>query len=299
MKALFLINVRSGTRRSDETVAAIEAYCAGTESISRWEMCRTREELDETFVAAAADGFEAVVAVGGDGTVSEMGRRLVGKGLALGIIPTGSGNGLARHLRIPLNFSGALDVIREGHRASIDTATVNGIRFLSIAGVGFDALIADRFEKSGMRGFVSYAKESGLAIAGYERETYRVSVDDEEFREQEAFLLAVANSTQYGNDARIAPLASLTDGLLDLCIVPKPPWGELPSTLARLFRGELHHSSALTIRKGKKVVVERLAPGPAHVDGEPLELGERLEFRVEPLALEVIVPSDVSGDGRL
>jgi len=261
-------------------------------------MCGAREDLETTFEVASRDGFKAIVAVGGDGTVSEMGRRLVGKGLALGIVPTGSGNGLARHLRIPLNLTGALEVIRHGVTAAIDTASVNGTRFLSIAGVGFDALIADRFEKSGMRGLVSYIRESGLAIATYERETYGISVDEEEPKEEKAFLLAVANSTQYGNDARIAPLASLSDGMLDLCIIPKPPWKELASTLARLFRGELHHSSALKIRKGKKIIITRAAPGPAHVDGEPLLLGERLEFLVEPATLQVIIPGDVASHGR-
>jgi len=299
MKSLFLINVRSGTRKADDVVAAINSHCVSAGDGSRWEMCRAREDLEATFEGAARDGFAAIVAVGGDGTVSEMGRRLVGKGLALGIIPTGSGNGLARHLRIPLALTGALEVIQKGRTAAIDTASLNGTRFLSIAGVGFDALIADRFEKSGMRGLVSYVRESGLAIATYERETYGISVDDEEPRQQQAFLLAVANSTQYGNDARIAPLASLSDGMLDLCIIPKPPWKELASTLARLFRGELHHSSALKIRKGKKIVITRATPGPAHVDGEPLLLGERLEFLVEPGNLQVIIPGDVVNPGRL
>lgn len=299
MKSLFLLNLRSGTSKAGDIVSAIDAYCRGEESDSRWEMCRAREDLETTFAEARREGFEAIVAVGGDGTVSEIGRRLVGTGLALAIVPTGSGNGLARHLRIPLSLSGALDVLRDGITARIDTATLNGTRFLSIAGVGFDAVVADRFDKSGLRGFVSYAKESLASVVSYTPEVYEVSIDGASPREEKAFLLAVANSTQYGNDARIAPLASLTDGLLDVCVVRTPPWGELTSTVVRLFRGELHHSAALTVRKGRRIVITRRSAGPAHVDGEPLTMGTSLEFLIEPLALPVVVPREVGATGRL
>lgn len=294
MKTLFLVNPKSGTGARDSVTGQLTAFCENDESGSVWEYCTSREALMPAIERARAGGFEVVAAVGGDGTVSEIGRRLAGSGLALAIVPTGSGNGLARHLQIPLNVSGALEVIRRGVRLRADVASVNGIRFLSIAGVGFDALVADRFERSGRRGFVSYARQSVEALIAYRREHYRITIDDQLHFDERAFLVAVANSTQYGNDARIAPLASLTDGLLDLCILSKAPLTELASTTVRLFRGELHHSSFLRIRKGRHIVIERESAGAAHVDGEPTTLPARLDFQVAEDDLELIVPPELA-----
>lgn len=297
MKTLFLLNPKSGTGSRDAIIAQLTAFCTNDSAASAWEFCGSREELLPTIERARAGGFEVIAAVGGDGTVSEIGRRLAGSGIALAIVPTGSGNGLARHLQIPLNVGGALEVLRSGVTLKADVASVNQIRFLSVAGVGFDAMVATRFEQSGQRGLSSYARQSVEALISYRRERYRITIDGQPAFDGQAFLVAVANSTQYGNDARIAPLASLTDGLLDLCILEKAPMTELASTVVRLFRGELHHSSFLRIRKGRHIIIEREREGAAHVDGEPAMLPALLDFRVVENALDLVVPASLARSG--
>jgi diacylglycerol kinase (ATP) len=240
---------------------------------------------------AARDGFEAVYAVGGDGTVHEIAKRLVGTQLALGILPTGSGNGFARHLGLPVEPVASLGSCGDGVVVTIDTAEINDTRFVGVMGVGFDAFIADRFAASTVRGFQTYVQLGVRGYLNYRAEEYELEVDGKAMT-RKAFVIAVANGSQYGNNARIAPLASVRDGVLDLVLVDRVPLLTAPWMLMRLFNGTVHRARGVTVMQGKSITIRRAAAGPAHLDGEPLLMPAELRIRVNPRSLKVLVPRE-------
>ncbi|HXI13546.1 MAG TPA: YegS/Rv2252/BmrU family lipid kinase [Thermoanaerobaculia bacterium] len=290
MKTVFITNARAGRKRDQQLLhGLIEEHYGADGRHFTIEPCSAKEQLDELIPAAIRNGVELVFAVGGDGTVSEIGRRLIDTNLVLGILPVGSGNGLARHLGIPLNVTSALRASLTGKVTRLDTATVNEHPFLGIAGVGFDALVAERFAASKVRGLQTYVKESLLSIGSYKAIGYDIVVDGRRLHTR-AFLITVANSNQYGNDVKIAPLASLQDGLLDVTVVGDAPLLSAPLILGQLLLGQIQDSSHVTSFRGKRVEIVRESAGPAHVDGEPIFLPEKLLFTINPASLSVLVP---------
>lgn len=292
MKVLFLINVRSGKRRDLDLAGLIRGGCG--EWTAEILSCGAKEELDGIVDRAEAERVDVVFAVGGDGTVHETAKRLIGRKPALGILPTGSGNGFARHLGLPLEPAATLAACQQAEIVTIDTAEVNGLPFIGVMGIGFDALIADRFATSTTRGLETYVKEGVRAFAEYKAEEYEI-VTPAETLTKRAFVVAIANSGQYGNNARIAPLASLRDGLLDIVVVNDTSLVDVPMLLARLFSGTFHRSNFVTSLQTAEVTIRRGSEGPAHLDGEPVTLGRELNVRVRPESLRVLVPrgSDV------
>ena len=281
MKTLFIVNERSGLRRRRGIAATIRSGCRSPHEIVT---CGRKEDLDEIINRAERERFDVVCAVGGDGTVHEVGKRLIGRSPALGILPTGSGNGYARHLRIP-----ALPM-ESGSIAVVDTAEVNGMPFLGVLGMGLDAVIAQRFAASAVRGLRTYVKEGLKTYVDYRPERYRIETDGQ-LRTATAYVIAVANSSQYGNNARIAPVASLQDGLLDVVIVENLSIVRAPLMLVRLFNGTLHKSRSVRILQGRNLVIRRPRPGPVHLDGEPMDMEAELRVRVVPLSLRVLLPA--------
>ncbi len=293
MKCLFVVNARSGPRRNVDVSRAIRDHCQRAEIVFELQPCERKEDLDDVIAHACREKVDVLFAVGGDGTVHEVAKRLIGKDVALGIVPTGSGNGFARHVGLPLALAANLATCTSGRITTIDTASVNGMPFLGVMGAGFDALIAHRFAESGRRGMRTYVKKGLLAFAEYQPEEYQIEIDGLTVRRR-AFVLAVANASQYGNNARIAPLASLQDGLLDLVTVEDVSvWSALP-LLVRLFNGTIHRSHRATIAHGKHIIIRRRDGGPVHLDGEPVMLPALLDVRVVPASLRVMVPQSMS-----
>lgn len=288
MNALFLINERSGARRTYDIRDIIRAHWQH----ERFEMagCSSKEDLDDIISGAQRNGFEVIFAVGGDGTVHEVGRRLIDTPLTLGIIPTGSGNGFARHLGLSIEPAALLHSIPALHNDTIDTAEVNGHPFLAVMGVGFDAFIAERFASSTVRGIRTYVREGVLGYASYRRQRYELTIDGST-RAESAFVIAVANASQYGNNARIAPLASVQDGLLDVVVIRDASIFSIPMMMARLFSGSLHRSSNVTTQQAREVIIRREDAGPAHVDGEPVAMAAELRICIRPRSLKVLVPA--------
>lgn len=292
MKTLFIINPTSGRKKFRDTLEElIERVYPRTGNPFTIHRCERKHDLDDVIGEGLANHFELIFAVGGDGTVHEIGTRLIGKEVVLGILPTGSGNGLARHLRIPLNPEEALRAVPQGRVESIDTAAVNGIPFINVAGVGFDAEVASRFASSTTRGLETYVREGLMIYSSYANEDYEIVMNGTHLHET-AFLIAVANASQYGNDARIAPEASLRDGLLDLSILREGSLLAAPMLLQQLFSGRLHQSAHVKTHKAREITIRRTIPGPAHVDGEPHILPETLHFTINPLSLRVLVPAN-------
>jgi YegS/Rv2252/BmrU family lipid kinase len=254
--------------------------------------CGRKEDLQAIVDRAEAESFDVVFAVGGDGTVHETAKRLIGRTPALGILPTGSGNGFARHIGLPIDPAESLRASRGGRIVTIDTATVNDHPFAGVMGIGFDAVIAERFATSTVRGLQTYVKEGVRAFTDFRPDEYEIVVGDEVMRRR-AFVIAIANSGQYGNNARIAPLASLRDGLLDVVVIAEMRFFHAPLLLARLFSGTFHRASRVTTLQTPELIIRRSSPGIAHLDGEPVTLPAELHVRVVPQSLKVLVPDGV------
>lgn len=286
MKALFIINERSGAKRRYDVAGVIRKAAAFEHEIL---FCARKEDLDAMIDRAEETGVDVVFAVGGDGTVHETARRLIGRAPALGILPIGSGNGFARHIGLPVDPAAALGSCQGGRIETIDTALVNEHPFLGVMGIGFDAMIADRFASSTVRGLETYIREGMRAFAEFKAEEYEVTANGARSVKR-AFVIAVANSGQYGNNARIAPLASLQDGLLDVVIVDETRLIDAAFLLARLFSGTFHRSGGVTTLQTTEVTIRRPSAGAAHLDGEPMTLPEELHIRVVPRSLRLLVP---------
>ncbi|WP_164126510.1 diacylglycerol/lipid kinase family protein [Sphingobacterium luzhongxinii] len=236
---------------------------------------------------AIEEKYDAVVAVGGDGTINELGASLIGSGIPLGIIPEGSGNGLALYLGIPMNETAAIRRLNRFETVDVDCGTVNGKPFFNIAGLGFDASVSDRFANDSIRGPIGYLRSVVNLLGRYKPFHYKLTIDGK-FYEREAFMISVANSPQYGNNAYIAPNASVSDGVLDVCIVHKFPLYILPMMVYHLFNRSADQSDYVEIIPGKDILIERDDDGPVHVDGEPLTLPGSLKIEVKPSSLKII-----------
>jgi len=284
VKALFVINARSGPVRGRDLDALIRASCDLDHEIVASER---KEDLDAIAADAERQGFEVVVAVGGDGTVHEVAKRLIGREIALGIVPTGSGNGFARHHRIPMKIRAAVRALTSAKRVTIDTAEVNGMPFIGVMGIGYAAHIAHRFAELPRRGLRSYVRAALSAFWAYECEEYEI---DRNLRR--AFLVEIANTAHWGNNFRIAPKASVFDGALDVVIVDPLSWLDAPLFGARLRFGTVERSRRVKTTRLQEVVIRRRAEGSVHLDGEPFTLGAELRVTIRPRSLHVLVPRD-------
>ncbi len=237
---------------------------------------------------ALEQGVDLVVAVGGDGTVNEAARPLIGTGTPLGIIPVGSGNGLARHLGIPTETDRSINVLNHFSLKTIDTVKANDEVFLSIAGVGFDALVAEKYADQQMRGFFSYAFISITEYFPYRPLTFRLVIDGREL-EREALFISFANSNQFGYNTIIAPQAKIDDGLIDVCIVKKFPAWVSPFLAPMLLAKKIDQTPYVEIVRAKEVFLKNKS-NIINLDGEPVKLKENLHIKVIPASLNVVVP---------
>jgi lipid kinase, YegS/Rv2252/BmrU family len=241
---------------------------------------------------AVEDKVGIVVAVGGDGTVNEVGKALINTDTAIGIIPTGSGNGLARHLAIPMNVKKSLQILNQACIHKLDYGIINGIPFFCTCGMGFDAFISMKFAEAGKRGVVTYVQkvlEEGLK---YEPQTYDIE-DNEGVHHYKAFLISVANASQYGNNAYIAPQASMSDGLLDIIIMEPFDIIDAPQVAIEMFNKTLDKNSKIKTFKAKRIHIHRKEEGVIHYDGDPIMAGKDVEIKLVSKGIKVVVnPSD-------
>ncbi len=238
---------------------------------------------------SAAGEFDVVVAVGGDGTVNEVGRGLLHSPTAMGIVPTGSGNGLARFLQLPFKVNRSLEVINHALQKPIDAIRLNEFYSLNVAGIGFDAFISHLFAKKKKRGPLVYMQLISKEFARYKSEQYHLYIDDVHYA-IDAFLISFANSSQYGNNFYIAPSAKIDDGLIDVCLIKDFPKYTAPALLLSLLDQSIDESKYDRIVKARKVHISHPESLWGHVDGEPVEFGREADIEIIPLALNVIVP---------
>ena len=237
----------------------------------------------------AALGFNAVVAVGGDGTVNEVASGLRGTNTALGVIPIGSGNGFARHMGTPLRTTNAIEAINNMTPVRCDYGLANDHPFFATCGTGFDASISEEFQKAGTRGFRTYFEKIVKNIFTYEPENYKLKGEGIDI-EGKAFLVTVANCSQWGASAVIAPKASVQDGKLDVVFCSPFPLILAPGLALGLFTKTIDQGIHVTSLKTKEVTLFRDNAGPFHIDGDPVEMGTEIHIRVVEDGLWVLAP---------
>lgn len=290
-KVTFIVNPISGGKDKSNILAAIGKHM--DLSVCRYDVRQTFRAGEAEEIARASKS-DIVVAVGGDGTVSEVAKGLIGTKKALGIIPCGSGDGLALHLGISREPAKAVKVINEAVRSAIDVAYVNGRPFFVTAGVGLDALVSWDFASSSKRGLPTYIQTALQDWIMKKPERYIVECGHSSWSGNAVFV-TVGNANQWGNEAKITPLASLTDGMLDVTIVEPFDALEIPDMALRLMTGKADSHHRVHTMRGTSVHIQRETAGPAHADGDPFQAADDMLFDVSPAALNVIIPRNKLG----
>ncbi len=288
-KILFLVNPISGAGKRKDIERLINLHLDKEKYDYRIMFTESPGHATEISKKAAEEGMEFVIAVGGDGTVNEIATGLVGTKTTLGIIPTGSGNGLSRHLKIPMNLKRAMEVINRGKIMKMDTATINDLVFVNVAGVGFDASVAKKFAKSGKRGFASYLKITTDSYKDYRPRKYTLVIDGVTIKRR-ALLVSFANSSQFGNNTSIDPGASVDDGFIDVCIVGKIPYWKTIFLAPLLFIKKFDQTRYVEIIRAREVKVKRKKGKGIHLDGDPMQIGKNFTMKINPLSLNVLIP---------
>lgn len=294
-KIIFIVNPISGTQSKDLVLSLLDEKIDQTKYT--WEVVNTERAGHAVEIAAnaAEEGVDVVAAVGGDGTINEIARSLVHTQTALGIIPCGSGNGLARHLHIPMDSRKALDILNKGCTDIIDYGKINGVAFFCTCGMGFDAFVSLKFAHAGKRGLLTYLEQTLQESLKYQPETYELETEDGIVK-YEAFLIACGNASQYGNNAYITPQATLTDGLLDVTILEPFTVLDVPSLAFQLFNKTIDQNSRIKTFRCKKLCVRRTTPGVVHFDGDPMHAGENVNIELIQRGLHVVVPQMIVKD---
>lgn len=279
-KIFLVINKHAGLKKGEDVEERILSYLEGRcRSVDYAFTCR-RGHATELAEKASADGYDLVVAVGGDGTVNEVAQGLVGKNTVMGIIPIGSGNGLARELKIPMQMRRSAKKLIKGKNLKIDICRVNQQPFLCTSGVGFDAQIAYLMSKASSRGFVKYIKLVIGESLAYKPLMVRMKID-RKIIEEPVFLITFANASQFGNNAFIAPGASMTDGLIDVVVVYPFSKFWLPVFAFALFTGLVSRLPFVHCYRAENIMLETIDAPFYHFDGEPGQLNLPAQIKTD------------------
>jgi diacylglycerol kinase (ATP) len=288
-KIIFIINPIAGTRQKQIIHDAIsKAFLNVDHEVFYTAYAGNAYELATQKVE---EGYINIVAVGGDGTVNEVASALVNTPARLGIIPAGSGNGLARHLHIPLAVTESLNVLYDPVIKPIDVGNVNGRYFFCTCGTGFDASVGKKFANESKRGMISYVRATIHQYINYSPKKYILKAENQKVK-LKAFLVTFANSGQYGNNAYIAPNAIIDDGWLDLCILRPFPKSSTLELGLRLFFKNIDQSPYLEVMRIQKATLRRTNKQKLtmHLDGDPVKLNRKVKVKVIPGALQVMTP---------
>lgn len=287
-KIIFIMNPISGTSSKAGIPGVIDSTL--DKELFDYEIKITERSGHASELAAEAkdNKVDIVVAVGGDGTVNEVARAITQSDTALGIIPCGSGNGLARHLMIPMSLRKSIEIINTCQIHRLDYGVINGYPFFCTCGMGFDAFVSKKFAESGKRGPISYAESILKEGLKYRPETYTLE-DETGTHQHKAFLISCANASQYGNNAYIAPQASMSDGLLDVIIMEPFDVLEAPQVSFDMFNKTLDMNSKIKTFKCKQLKIHRGKPGFIHYDGDPVMTGEDIFVQMVEKGISVVV----------
>ena len=294
----FIVNPISGTKSKEALANLVDQHIDPSLYDCRIIKTEYAGHASEIARQCIAEGIDICVAVGGDGTVNEVARSLAHSNTALGIVPCGSGNGLARHLCLPLNMKGALDIINQGKTDYFDFGTINDHPFFCTCGMGFDAFVSLKFAEAGKRGLITYVENVLKEGLTYQPDTYIVE-DESGVHQYKAFLIACANAAQYGNNAYIAPGASMQDGVMDVIVMEPFNVIEAPKLAMDLFAKTLGSNSHIKTFQAHKIHIHRDSPGAVHYDGDPIEMGTDIDVVMHPRGLKAIIHPDAVEDEAL
>lgn len=296
-KIVFILNPISGTTSKAgipqliDTILDKDKFCY---TIAETKYAGHASELARR---AVRDNYDIAVAVGGDGTVNEVARAIVNTPTALGIIPCGSGNGLARHLMLPLNAKGAIEIINKCEIHDLDYGVINSMPFFCTCGMGFDAFISMKFANAGKRGPITYVENVLKEGLKYKPETYIIE-DESGTKKHKAFLISIANASQYGNDAYIAPQASMRDGLMDIIIMEPFDMLEAAQVSIDMFNKTLDKNSKIKTFRSKHVRIHRTEPGVIHYDGDPIMADSDLDISIREKGIKIVTNPDADRKKR-
>ncbi|WP_439882200.1 diacylglycerol/lipid kinase family protein [Pontibacter sp. MBLB2868] len=285
----FIVNPVSGPKSRVDVAARIQSLL-NHEKFKHDIVYTTHAGHAPELARKAADkGYEIVVAVGGDGTVNEVAQGLLYSETALAILPKGSGNGLARHLKIPMGLDGALKALNRGQISTIDSGSINGHAFFTTAGIGFDAYISSVFAGNKKRGLQTYVELVMKEVLSYKHLPIKARINDNSF-DTNCYVMAFANAAQYGNNAYIAPMADIQDGLLDVCLVRKLDLVKALHLSYCMITKQLANVDSAEYFKTTHVKVETEEPMMFHADGDYKGKATDFEVEMKPLSLKVLVP---------
>ena len=293
LKLKIIINPSSGRETARVNIEDMLAYLASQKKLERADIYYTAARYDATNYAknTNVDEYDYLIAVGGDGTVNEVARGLRDTQTALGIIPMGSGNGFARHLNVPMRVNKAIEMLNHSEPIAVDYGLANDHLFVTTCGTGFDAMIAEQFAAAGKRGFATYIQKIVSDLVSYKPQHYRiVSNDDSKLNiDTTSFLITFANANQWGNEAYIAPHASIQDGKMDICIMSGKAIFAAPSLALGLFTKMIDKSLFMDGAQAKEITLYRDEKAPFHIDGDPVEMEKDIHIRIVEDGLKVLV----------
>ena len=285
MKTKIIINPISGTQKHKNIHKIFEKY------LKNYEIVYTKYQNHAFEISKKLDKkFDRVIVVGGDGTINECVRGLIDKDVTLATLPCGSGNGFSLHNKIDTNLDNAIKSIDSYKEIKSDVWTINDIPFINVSGIGFDAMIANSFSKLKNRGFSSYIKLVLKNVISYKPQKYNIEIDHKKIN-TDAFFIAFANASEYGNGAVISPKSNISDGLLDIIIVKKFNKFLIPKLIYYIFKKRIHKFSKVIIKQGKMISIDPSSKESflVHLDGEPKKISGVLKIRKSKSKMKVLI----------
>ncbi len=290
-KVLLIRNPKSGILRTHKLIRkAVESVFEEANVAYDFVETQYRGHAHELATEAVEIGYDIVVAIGGDGTTNEIGSALLNTNTTLGVIPLGSGNGLARGLGIPLTPVKAARTVINGRVKTIDAGIMEDRVFFIVTGMGFDAVIGKTFNEQNIRGLIPYFTIGFREYAAFKPEVYVLKFDGKQVAIP-ALFVTIANFRGWGGGAVISPEARYDDGLLDICAIRRASWFYIVTNLYKLFTGGVVKLRKYSRFQARSVEIIRERPGPYHYDGEVADGGVVLHASILPRALKVIVPA--------
>ena len=293
-KVRVLVNPKSGVGGSfDSFWGVVEKHWSGDDVDVSYQFSNDVADGTRKTLRAVEEGVDTILVVGGDGMVNSIGSALAGTRTALGVIPTGSGNGFARHFGIPLDVPGAVRALARARRCPIDVGTANGRPFFVTCSMAWDATIVRSFEMFPFRGIVPYVFAGAAELIGYVAQPFEVEIDGRvNLTFPDPIIFTVANLTQYGGGAQIAPQALPDDGFMEMVVVCRQDMPLVLANVGRLFNGTIDQIPQVFTQRFQGMKVRRKVAAPIQVDGELVDIGPDVEIRLLPKALVVLVPDD-------
>lgn len=285
-KILFIINPHSGTKLKPNIEKLAKQYLDADTFYCEFNYTEYKGHASQ-ICKDNITNFDVIVAVGGDGTIHEVAQHIIHTSVKMGIVPLGSGNGLAHFMKIPLSPRKAIQCIANMNFKMIDTILCGSEYFINVAGIGFDAYISDIFNKTPRRGRAKYVRLVGQEIFNYPPQTLTFCIDGID-HEKTFFVAAIANSSQWGMNAHIAPMADIADGFFEVVFVKQFPLYMSPTLIVKLFTKQIHTSKHVEICQARTLTIKSNTPFVIHLDGEPRTYTEPVKFSILQKSLSLI-----------